>query len=204
MLRSSESFCKENSPIDSDFWKTLLLASLLMWETFVFKVCQISFACQAVEIKLDIHKQNCILHFVWIVPVKCWMDRKSYDGVNDYSLFSVKSLQRLPHHLDTNMIFQRQCKIQFCLWISSSSYFLKKVIFYFQQHVVRHSPEHCMHWAVLSLEITPNRWKDSKTKILLSSADIQTNVLLWIWDWAEEWMLYQMQAITLTQSISLS
>ncbi len=43
-----------------------------------------------------------------------------------------------------------------------------------------------MQWEVLSLKITFNRWKESMTNISLSSADIQTNVLLWIWDWAEE------------------
>ncbi len=33
------------------------------------------------------------------------------------------------------------------------------------------------------------------------SADIQTNVLLWIWDEAEEWMLHQMQDNTFAPSI---
>ncbi len=74
--------------------------------------------------------------------------------------------------------------------------------FYFQQQLVKRSQQ--MHWTALSSEITLNRWKDSTTNISLSSADIQTNDLLWIWDWAEEWMLYQMRVITLAQSISLS
>ncbi len=50
----------------------------------------------------------------------------------------------------------------------------------------------------------PYRRKYSTTNISLSSVDIQTNVLLWIWDGAEEQMLYQMQVITLAQSIFLS
>ncbi len=69
----------------------------------------------------------------------------------------------------------------------------KEVIFYFHQHLVRWRQP--MHWAALLSEITLNKWKDSTTKILLSEVDIQSNDLLWIWDWTEEWILYQMQVI---------